>query len=221
MAFVNPKGIHLWDFGRSEPHALAPDVPVGIAFSRDGKRLWGIVGEHEIKTWPVEDAAKPTTWADPVRDLVAAQAALTTMTAGARWALVGSLNQTVYLMRRSDGQKERDLVRLDSPPSSLALSRDETVAAIGTQSGRILLVRVPDGKQLASIEGHGDVVLAVAISPDGELLASSGRDGRAHLWNRASSTTRKVAHAPKRFGQGRHRRRMEPGRKVARAPHQE
>ena len=42
----------------------------------------------------------------------------------------------------------------------------------------------PDGKCLDALDGHADVVTAVAFNPAGDLLASAGRDGYVCVWHK-------------------------------------
>jgi WD40 repeat protein len=50
----------------------------------------------------------------------------------------------------------------------------------------IRLWDVAQGKEILSPTGHSSGVKSIAISPDGNTVATSGRDGIIHLWERSS-----------------------------------
>ncbi len=76
-------------------------------------------------------------------------------------------------------------------PSSLVFSPDGTrlASAGGDLWGGDNVVRVWDvtqGKEILPRAGHGSPISSVAISPNGNTIATAGEDGVIHLWDRSS-----------------------------------
>jgi WD40 repeat protein len=65
---------------------------------------------------------------------------------------------------------------------SLALSRDDSRIFLGLHSGAILAINREEPTDIAKMEGHEDLVSTLAVSQDGEYLASGGWDRRIIIW---------------------------------------
>jgi WD40 repeat protein len=66
--------------------------------------------------------------------------------------------------------------------SSLALSPEGDVLAVGYADSSVRLWDFSTGEQLKILGGHEEQVVSLAFSPDGTLLASGGADGTVRLW---------------------------------------
>lgn len=67
----------------------------------------------------------------------------------------------------------------------LAFPPEEAELLVGG-TGTIHLVRLSDGAPRDTLEGHGVAVAAMALSPDGTLLASTGAEGELRFWDTAT-----------------------------------
>jgi WD40 repeat protein len=70
----------------------------------------------------------------------------------------------------------------------LSFSRDGKLLAAGKDFGRIVVWEVSTGKVVCAIESHQKIVSAIAISPDHQVLASSGSEERPviAIWDLAT-----------------------------------
>jgi WD40 repeat protein len=74
----------------------------------------------------------------------------------------------------------------------VALSRDETLAALGTEFGTVRIVSVPAGECITDLEAHHDSVESIAFSRDGDLLVTGSADRTVRLWRLSRDSFRKL-----------------------------
>ena len=91
----------------------------------------------------------------------------------------------------ASAQEAPDIAKHERWVTSLAFSNDGTLlASVGGESlqyrpGDVKLWDVKSGKLVASLEGHPSNVWAVAFSPDGKTLVTTGYDGKVLVWDTA------------------------------------
>ncbi len=82
------------------------------------------------------------------------------------------------------------------PACSLQLSPNGELLATGGQDGFVRIYSVADWSLFSAYEAHEGAVSATSWSPDSGSVASSGQDGRIHLWpvvkNKAEFTVAKL-----------------------------
>jgi len=84
-----------------------------------------------------------------------------------------------------DLAEAKELLTLQDGVVAVAFSPDRTLASANWDK-TVKLWDVSSGQVLATMEGHTDIVLAVAFSPDGHTLASGSQDRTVRIWDVAS-----------------------------------
>lgn len=162
-----------------------------IRFDADG-RAWVVTGDevraHVLPSWDVTHRFKLKSEFDEAGD------AYHVIAPGQRWTLAGQRNGSVEIIHVATGASAtvvigqtpvgKDGTATDWEPVR-AICYDEVagLAAAGTEKGRIQLFRVPEGTVVTEIaNAHRDAVGAVALSPNGRLMATGGFDRVIRLW---------------------------------------
>ncbi|MDX1437321.1 MAG: WD40 repeat domain-containing protein, partial [Anaerolineales bacterium] len=65
--------------------------------------------------------------------------------------------------------------------TSLEINQSGSQAAVGFESGRVLLVDLPSGRGADSLDG-GQIIASISFSPDGDLVAAGTGDGSLWIW---------------------------------------
>jgi len=146
-----------------------------LAFSRDGQRLaaatddgvtvWTLDSETVIAHWTgAEDNGRVTAFSPDLE-----MAVFTASTSGATLRQVNDGTPLVTLAGLTDG--------------SVAEFSQDGQTLVSSAGGVVQLWRVSDGVLLATMTGHEDSVDDVAISPDGQIIASiSYNEGTLRAW---------------------------------------
>ncbi len=164
-----------------------------IAFSPDSQFLVSGGKDATVRLWRVADGALRGVMSHPN------EVTAVTFSPNGQTLASSSMTGSVRLWRVTDGQL---LFTLVGNPwvTSVAFSPDSQILASGHAGGYgagvVRLWRVSDGTLLQTLEGHTDVVEAVAISPNGQIVASASRDGSVRLWKVSDGTILRVLGGP-------------------------
>jgi WD40 repeat protein len=70
-----------------------------------------------------------------------------------------------------------------APANTVAFTPDGSALLVGLESGEMTLLSLADRRERIRLDGHGDILTAMAMSPDGGRIASAAIDGRLSIWD--------------------------------------
>jgi WD40 repeat protein len=119
-----------------------------------------------------------------------------TISSDGTWLATEQANSTGRIWNLRNGTL-KVLPNLSGPVAALALSNDGSLLATeateegGKPGATPRIWKVDSGKELTSLKGHGDAVVSIAFSPNGDLVATGSWDTTARIWD--AKTGREVA----------------------------
>src|SRR5262249_20261074 len=118
------------------------------------------------------------------------------------WCVRFSPDGTIMATASDDGKvhlweastnKEYDTLDLGTAVRAVAFSPDSRRNAVRTRTGSVPVYDAITGKSLIVTEGHSDgVVMGLAFSGDGTLLASASGDRSVKIWDVSDDQGREV-----------------------------
>ncbi|MCC7373183.1 MAG: serine/threonine protein kinase [Verrucomicrobiales bacterium] len=178
----------LWDVARDE-EVRRWDIPQKareLVFARDGQRL-GVLTESEhdghLLLWDVA-SGRLLLKAPTARDS-RGEGNVLAMSDDGQTLAVGSPGGRVTLMEAGTGRKQRVLEVTDEYTMAVAVSNGGAILASagGFTDSVIKLWDVSSGEVVAQLKGHRSYINAMAMSLDGQWLASGSGDQTIRIWN--------------------------------------
>ncbi len=174
----------------------------GVEAGENG-RIWTLAdpsgGNDSVSVYDRGEIQPKHFWADNFSGPQSGSPGLRSIATAGNQVLYTGNNGQAYLF---DADSPVPLQPLENPPvtwkfprvsiTSIALTVDASLAAMGTADGTIHLKALPDGTPLSLSRTHAGSVRAVSLSPRGDWLASGGNDKIIRLWklpNAASGQT--------------------------------
>src|SRR5262249_42558578 len=109
---------------------------------------------------------------------------------GGKRLVTGSQDGTIRRWDAVTGKEIESLGDRDGLTSHVALDRDAHTVAVARHGLSIFLLDPRTGEARRRCDGHERPVDALVLSDNGELLASSDRDGNLRLWETATGKQR-------------------------------
>ncbi|KAG0000372.1 hypothetical protein BGZ80_010757 [Entomortierella chlamydospora] len=162
----------------------------GVAYTPDGSYVVTCAEEFTMHLFPQKEGNL-----DSSADKIETDEPVTCIVVTQGYIFTGSSD---CMVRKYDleTQEHSILVRYDLKIRCLAISPDETLLAVGTESTEIRIVNMEDPEKCWSFKGHKKAVNSLSFDPLGEFLISSSCDGTVIVWNLKSKDTSPVETIP-------------------------
>jgi WD40 repeat protein len=154
-----------------------------FVFGAQGNVVYGIRQGDEVVGWDASSMKEVYHWSNRLAATFTGRSALNSLAVGKNWLVAGSETVGAAMLPLGGEVAGIRWQNPGSPITAVAICSDDSLAAIGTQTGTIRVVRVGDGRVLAEGRSHADRVQSLSFSEDGTLLASASHDGTVCLWH--------------------------------------
>lgn len=176
--------VKIWDVTNTETPIIFnkhTGFVLSVAFSPDGKRVISASQDGTALVWDVATQEVILTLA-PEWGVTNAEFSPDGMT-----IVTASLDTIVRLWDATTGEQLRTYGGLNSAVNDVDFSADGSRLVAITINGGGLVWDVESEEVLREFIGSGNMAM-VALSPDGSIAASTGDEGRVHLWEIASGS---------------------------------
>jgi WD40 repeat protein len=171
------------------------EIPVALAFSRDGRTLVSVDGKDTVEFWDVS-GGRLAPAASLRQHLEGAIQALAILPDGT--LVTGEKSGWVRFWERAGGKLTpvRTPLPCSQPVTRLEVSRDGQTLLTHGVNQNVRCWNLKSLKLRDTLFHYTGVGIRTALSPDGDKVAIAGRDGRLELWDCKTTTLRLLAGAP-------------------------
>ena len=172
--------VRLWDTGSGQPLATLrghTGMVYGVSVSADGELLASGGTDGTVRLWePATGRPRRSCRLTPGRCLAWRSPPM----AGC-WPAAAGMGQPGCGTRAAGGGR-RPCRATPAGSGAWRCRRTVSWSPVAVRMGRCGIWETRDGRPSAVLQGHAGAVFGVALSADGELLASGGGDGTVRLW---------------------------------------
>lgn len=172
--------IRLWPLSGGAPRVLeghSQNVN-GVAFTADGKTLVSAGYDATVRIWPLEGAGSPI--------IVTLPAALNAIAIAPEGEIATAAADGRVFFVSANGEKRGEIVALESPIISLAVSPDGALVAAAGIRGSVAIIERKGRTVARTLVGPGLPVWSVAFFPDSKTLLTGGADRLVRRWDALS-----------------------------------
>ncbi|KAG8750768.1 hypothetical protein FRC14_000247 [Serendipita sp. 396] len=152
-----------------------------VAYSDDGLRVASGSWDQTVRIWSVEPGLEERQSSSENRWRVIA---LALSSDSQRVFHTRGGERRIYIQNVDDGKEERPLIVGRDHVNTVAISNNGRQAA--TASGKRLQIydfSYPTSIPMVNMEGHDDLILSVALSPDNQKVATGSHDKTIRIWD--------------------------------------
>jgi WD40 repeat protein len=187
------KTVRLWEVASRKPlHVLSghKDFVYTVAFSPAGDRVVSGSGDRSLRLWDAKSG-------ELLRDMEGHEGRVKTaaFSPDGRYIASGSEDKSIRLWDATTGSFVKELSRGEYPVYGLAFTPDgQRLLVRNVPSFACTVLSIPAGEVLFRFEKHDNTVNALAVSPDGKIIATGGGNANEiYLWDpTAGSVIRKL-----------------------------
>lgn len=182
-ATLDTNGLLLWKPGAPVPPLAQPKASHRHPRVAPEGTVWAVTNAHTVTAYDPKAARKLGSWTNAIAAKFSGLSSLDALAVGPAGAVAGGRNGALYHLDAACNLRTT-YARSGDPVLSVALSPCGALAAAGTQTGAVRLVRLGEGRELPDLDGHPSGTTAVAFDRTGTVFASGGRDRSVKLWAR-------------------------------------